>query len=62
MYRMYVAEAIKNLTKTAADGFGKEGAVYMSKSYLDIIYPQKESDRTADDIINSIKQKLKEYE
>lgn len=41
---------------------GGEGAVYMSKSYTDIIYPQKESDRTADEIIGDIKQKLREYE
>lgn len=57
-----MSEAIKNLTKTAANGMGGEGAVYMSKSYTDIIYPQKEPDRTADEIIGDIKQKLREYE
>lgn len=56
-----MSEAIKNLTKTTATGFGREG-VYMSKSYIDIIYPPKESDRTAEDIIDDIKEKLREYE
>lgn len=57
-----MSEAIKNLTRTTADGIGRGGAVYMSKSYMDIIYPPKESDRTADEIIGDIKQKLREYE
>lgn len=57
-----MSEAIKNLTKTTANGIGREGAVYMSKSYTDIIYPPKESDQTAEDVINNIKNKLREYE
>lgn len=57
-----MSEAIKNLTQTTANGIGREGAVYMSKSYTDIIYPPKESDKTAEDIIDDIKQKLREYE
>lgn len=57
-----MSEAIKNLTKTTANGFGKEGAAYMSKSYTEIIYPPKESNKTAQDIIDDIKQKIEEYE
>lgn len=57
-----MSEAIKNLTRTTADGIGRGGAVYMSKSYMDIIYPPKESDRTSEDIISDIKRKLEEYE
>jgi len=57
-----MSEAIKNLTKTTADGIGREGAAYMSKSYSDIIYPPKESDKSAEDIIDNIKRKLEEYE
>lgn len=57
-----MSEAIKNLTKTTADGIGREGAAYMSKSYSDIIYPPKESDKSAEDIIDNIKWKLEEYE
>ena len=59
---MYMSEAIKNLTKTTANGIGREGSVYMSKSYMDIIYPQRVSDRSAEDIIDDIKRKLREYE
>lgn len=57
-----MSEAIKNLTKTTADGIGREGAAYMSKSYSEIMYPPKESDKTAEEIIDGIKQKLRERE
>ena len=57
-----MSEAIKNLTKTTADGIGREGAAYMSKGYSEIIYPPKESDKSAEDIIDNIKRKLEEYE
>lgn len=57
-----MSEAIKSLTKTVANSIGGEGAVYMSKSYIDIIHPPKESDKTADEIIGNIKRKLEEYE
>lgn len=45
-----------------AKGFGREGAVYMVKTYTDILYPQKDSGKSAEDIIDEIKQKLREYE
>ena len=45
-----------------AKGFGKEGAVYMAKTYTEIIHPPKNSGRSAEDIIDGIKQKLREYE
>ena len=57
-----MSEAIKNLSENVANGLGKEGAAYMAKSYTEIVYPPKESDRTADDIIDDIKQKLRKYE
>ena len=57
-----MSESIKILTKTVADYVGTEGTKYMSKSYTDIIYPPKESDKNADEIIDDIKRKLKEYE
>lgn len=55
-----MSEAIKVLTQNAS--IGKDGAVYMSKSYTDIVYQPKESDKTANDIIDDIKRKLEEYE
>lgn len=50
------------MSENVAKGFGTEGAVYMAKTYTDIIYPPKDSDKSAEDIIDSIKQKLREYE
>ena len=57
-----MSEAIKNISENVAKGMGKEGSTYMSKSYTDIVYPKKEPDRTADDIIDDIKNKLRKYE
>ena len=59
---MYMTEAAKNISENVAKGIGGEGAVYMAKSYSDILYPDRESNETAEDIINRIKQKLKDYE
>ena len=57
-----MGDALKNISENVAKGFGKEGAVYMAKSYTEIMYPPKESDKTAEEIIDGIKQKLREYE
>ena len=45
-----------------AKGFGKEGAVYMAKTYSEILYPQEDTSESAEDIIDRIKRKLREYE
>ena len=57
-----MAETVKNISENVANGIGGEGATYMARSYTEIIYPPKEPDRTADEIISDIKAKLKEYE
>lgn len=60
-----MTEAIKNISENVANGIGKSGATYMAKSYLEILYPPKETTETTDTaehIINRIKQKLKDYE
>lgn len=62
VYRAYVGESLKNISENVAKGFGKEGATYMAKTYAEIIYPPKDSGRSAEDIIDGIKQKLREYE
>ena len=49
---------MKNISENVAKGLGREGAVYMSKRYGDIIHPKPESTETADDIINRISKKL----
>lgn len=62
IYRAYVGESLKNISENVAKGFGKEGAVYMAKTLSEILYPQKDTDMSAEDIIDGIKQKLREYE
>lgn len=62
VYRAYVGESLKNISENVAKGFSKEGSVYMAKTLTEILYPQKDSDQSAEDIINNIKQKLGEYE
>lgn len=62
VYRAYVGESLKNISENVAKGFGREGAVYMAKAYRDIIYPPKDSGRSAEGIIDDIKHKLREYE
>ena len=49
---------MKNISENVAKGLGHEGAVYMAKSYADLIYPKPEPKETADDIINRISNKL----
>ena len=46
------------LTKSVAN-FG--GGSYMSKSYADILKPQKVETRTADEIIADMKKKMQNY-
>ena len=62
VYRVYVGESLKNISENVAKGFGKEGAIYMAKTYTEILYPPKDSGKSAEDIIDGIKQKLREYE
>ena len=62
VYRAYVGESLKNISENVAKGFGKEGAVYMAKTYSEILYPQEDTSKSAEDIIDEIKQKLREYE
>ena len=62
VYRAYDGESLKNISENVAKGFGKEGAVYMAKTYSEILYPQEDTSKSAEDIIDGIKQKLREYE
>ena len=36
VYRAYVGESLKNISENVAKGFGKEGAVYMAKTYSEM--------------------------
>lgn len=62
VYRAYVGESLKNISENVAKGFSKEGSVYMAKTLTEILYPQEDSNQSAEDIIDNIKQKLGEYE
>lgn len=62
IYRNYVSEGIRNISENVARGIGREGVTYIGKTYAEILYPPKETDRSADDVIDEIKQKLREYE
>lgn len=62
VFRNYVCEGIRNISENVARTFGGEGATYIGKTYAEILYPPKKSDKSADDIIDEIKQKLREYE
>lgn len=57
-YRFYVGEGIRfiseNTTHSAFDG----GGGYLNLKLYDILYPPKQDTRTAEDIIDHIKQKL----
>lgn len=59
---MYVGEALKNVSENVANGFGREGATYMARTYAEIIKPSEAPVESADEVIARIKQKLKEYE
>ncbi len=59
VFQNYVAEGIRAISENSAKGHGK----YISKSLEDIIkqlYAPAEA-RTADDIIDTIKQKLQSF-
>lgn len=59
---MYVTESLQNISENVAVGVGGEGAMYMAKSYIDIVRPKPESNETAEEIIERIREKLQEYE
>lgn len=55
LYKNYITTCLQMLTKSVAN-FG--GGSYMSKSYADILKPQKVETRTADEIIADMKKKM----
>lgn len=56
-YRIYITDALKTLTENTAKMFG--GAT-MKMRYAELIdpEPQKEETRTAEEVVDSIKEKL----
>lgn len=54
-YRFYISDVLKTICENFAK---KYGGSYIKSRYSDIINPKKRDDRTSDEIINSIKEKL----
>lgn len=54
-YRVYMAEAIKNVNEILANNFSGS---YMKLSYRDILNPKPVETRTADQIIDNIRNGL----
>lgn len=52
MYKIYVTDALRILTK-------KFGGEYLKNRFADVLEPHKEEKKTADEVINNIRDKLK---
>lgn len=55
-YRIYISDALRTISENTAK-FG--GGGYMKVRFADIIMPRPEDDRTSDEIISHIKDKLR---
>ena len=55
-YRVYMSEAVKNINEILANNFNGS---YMKISYMDMMKPQKVEERTAEQIIDDIRSRLK---
>ena len=55
-YRIYMSEAVKNINEILANNFNGS---YMKISYMDMMKPQKVEERTAEQIIDDIRSRLK---
>lgn len=54
-YRVYMSEAVKNINEILANNFN---GLYMKISYMDMMKPQKVEERTAEQIIDDIRNGL----
>lgn len=55
-YRIYISDALRTISENTAK-FG--GGGYMKVRFADIIMPRPEDDRTSDEIIGHIREKLR---
>lgn len=62
VYQIYIGEILRNVSENIARIVPDEGATYISKSYIEVLKNLKEPSKSSDEIIDNIKQKLKEYE
>lgn len=56
-YRVYITDALKIVAENTAK---YAGGPYLKVRYADIVNPPKEETRTADEVIEHMKKKLKE--
>lgn len=54
-YRLYVTDALKIITENTAKA---NGGSYLTGRYAELIEPKKEETRTAEEIINDLKEKM----
>lgn len=54
-YQVYMSEAVKNINEILANNFNGS---YMKISYMDMMKPQKVEERTAEEIIDDIRNGL----
>ena len=64
LYRVYVTDTLKNIAENTAAVCAQNGAngKYITKRYYELLHPAPEDNRSADEIITSIKNKLKGLE
>lgn len=58
-WKMYIAESLRHISENTAKS---SGGSYMATKWKDIIAPEKEETRTAEEIIAHMKNRLKEVE
>lgn len=59
-YRFYVTDGLKMIAESSAKIAG--GGSIFNIEYRDVVYPKPVEDRTSEDVINSIKNKLNALE
>ena len=55
-YKIYITDTLKLILENTAHAIN--GGQYIQVRYADVVEPQKEETRTADDVINHVKEKL----
>lgn len=60
LYRVYVTDTLKNIAENTANVSAANGVSgkYSTKRYYDVLHPAPEDNRSAEEIITSIKDKL----
>ena len=57
-YRIYISDGLRFISENSTRSAFESGGKYLNLRYYDLIYPSAPDERTADDIINHVKQGL----